>query len=258
MKKIVFLLLLILLGGCSLKQTETSFFAMDTFMTISLLGSEEDAKAAEDEIKRLDKLLRYDSIDVDNEETKNLIDFSSKVSHFTDGAFDITVAPLMELWGFRDKNYRVPDESAIADTLYLVGYNKISLMTEYDFGAVGKGYAGDMAREKLVSLGVKSAILSLGGNIHAIGTKPNGKKWRVGIQNPDGEGYIGYVEVEDKAVVTSGGYERYFESEGKRYSHIINPHTGRPAENDIKSVTVICESGALADALSTGFFVFAC
>lgn len=255
MKKIIFPLLLFLFCGCSLKTVKTDFFAMDTFMSISLSGSEQDAEAAEDEIKRLDKLLRYDSIDISNAETKHLIDFSNKVSRFTDGAFDITVAPLMELWGFRDKNYTVPDEASVTDALKKVGYDKISDMTGYDFGAVGKGYAGDMACEKLISRGVTSAILSLGGNIHAIGTKPDGKKWRVGIQNPDGEGYIGYVEVENKAVVTSGGYERYFESDGKRYSHIINPKTGYPAQNDIKSVTVICEKGALADALSTGFFV---
>lgn len=255
MKKIIFSVMLLLLCGCSLKTVKTDFFAMDTFMSISVSGTDEDAKAAEKEIKRLDKLLRYDSIDVNDFETKELIEFSNDVSFFTDGAFDITVAPLMELWGFRDKNYKVPNENAVGEALKNVGYNKISNKTDFDFGAVGKGYAGDKACETLISRGVNSAILSLGGNVHAIGTRPNGEKWRVGIQNPEGEGYIGYVEVENKAVVTSGGYERYFESDGKRYSHIINPKTGHPAENDIKSVTVICEKGALADALSTGFFV---
>ena len=255
MKKIVLPLLIFILCSCSAKTVKTDFFAMDTFMSISLLGSDADVQVAEEEIRRLDKLLRYDSIDVNNTETKELIDFSNDVSRFTEGAFDITISPLMELWGFRDKNYTVPGESALAKALENVGYDKITDKTMYDFGAVGKGYAGDKVREKLLSRGVNSAILSLGGNVHAIGTKPDGKSWSVGIQNPDDEGYIGYVNVENKAVVTSGGYERYFESDGKKYSHIINPKTGRPAENDIKSITVICEKGALADALSTGFFV---
>lgn len=255
MRKIILFLFLVFLSGCAPENVKTDFFAMDTFMSISLSGNEAELQTAEDEIKRLDKLLRYDRVDVNDAETKALIEFSNDVSRFTDGAFDITVAPLMELWGFRDKNYRVPEEEAVAEALKSVGYNKISNDTRYDFGAVGKGYAGDVVCERLISRGVNSAILSLGGNVHAIGRRPSGEKWRVGIQNPDGEGYAGYVSVENKAVVTSGGYERYFESDGEKYSHIINPKTGRPADNDIKSVTVICEKGALADALSTGFFV---
>lgn len=255
MKKLLIIVCLVLLCGCSPKPVETSFFAMDTFMSMSVYGTDKDAFAAEEEVKRLDNLLKYDSININEAETKLLAERSYEISDFAEGAFDITVAPLMELWGFRDKSYKVPEETEINEALKNVGYNKISHSTEYDFGAIGKGYAGDRAREILLDRGVKSGILSLGGNVHAIGTKPDGSPWRVGIQNPDDEGYIGYVEVADKAVVTSGGYERYFESDGKKYSHIINPKTGSPADNDIKSVTVICERGALADALSTAFFV---
>ncbi len=255
MKRIFIIMCLLFLSGCSSKTVEISFFAMDTFMSISLSGTEEDVAAAKEEINRLDKLLGYDSIDINNPETKLLTENAYKISRFTNGAFDITVAPLMEIWGFRDKNYKVPGEGEIREALKNVGYNKLSPDTEYDFGAIGKGYAGDRAREILLERGVSSGILSLGGNVHAVGAKPDGSMWKVGIQNPDGEGYIGYVNIEDKAVVTSGGYERYFESAGKKYSHIINPKTGRPADGDIKSVTVISENGALADALSTAFYV---
>ena len=194
MKKILIIACLILLGGCSAKSVETSFFAMDTYMSISLSGTDEDALAAEEEIKRLDMLLKYDSINMSEAETELLAEKSYEISRFTDGAFDITVAPVMELWGFRDKNYRVPEEREIKEALKTVGYNKISQGTKYDFGAIGKGYAGDKVSEILKKRSVKSGILSLGGNVHAIGTKPDGSLWKVGIQNPDREGYVGYVK----------------------------------------------------------------
>ena len=132
---------------------------------------------------------------------------------------------------------------------------------QLDFGAVGKGYAGDRAAEILKKNGIKSAILDFGGNIQTIGNKPDGSAWTVGIKNPwaaaeGGNAVACGVKIRDKAVITSGGYERFFIGEdGKKYIHIFDGKTGRPVENDLESVTIICEKGLYGDALSTSLFV---
>lgn len=252
---IVLCLLFAVLCGCSQRMKNDEFFAMDTYMSISLNGDEEDIQAVKEEIYRLDALLGWDSMDISDPELKSLAEESKKISEFTNGAFDITVAPLLEIWGFRSKNYKIPSSVEIQKALDTVGYNKESENRQFDFGAVAKGYAGDKIRQILIHRGVESAIVSLGGNVVAIGRNNNGRLWKVGIKDPQGQGYIGYVEVEDACVVTSGGYERFFESDGKRYSHIINPKTGWPAGDGIGSVTVVSENGTLADALSTAFYV---
>lgn len=249
-KILLITLFALFLTGCT-NEVKDDFFAMDTYMTSTIYGNQADSEAVKSEIYRLDSLLKWDRIDVTNSEVKLLIDEAWELKEFTEGAFDIGVAPVLELWGFRDKNYKVPAESEINEILATKSDN-------VDFGGIGKGYAGKKVRELLVNRGVKSAIISLGGNIQTIGIRPDGTPWRVGIQNPDGEGYIGYTEVVDTAVVTSGGYHRYFETDGRTYSHIINPETGYPAETDIKSVTVISFDGAVADALSTAFYVMGC
>lgn len=237
----------LLLTGCS-NEVKDDFFAMDTYMTSVVYGTQEDSDAVKSEIYRLDSLLSWDKIDVSQSEVSELIIEAEELKEFTGGAFDIGVSPILELWGFRDKKFRVPYDSEILEALSLEN-------TSVDFGGIGKGYAGKKVRELLLSRGVTSAIVSLGGNVQTVGTKPDGKPWRVGIQNPDGDGYIGYTDVSDLAVVTSGGYHRYFEADGKKYSHIINPQTGYPADTDIKSVTVISQDGIAADALSTAFYV---
>ena len=257
MKKYVPVIILVIMLVCSCQKSLEShdFFAMDTYMNISIDGGEEDINAAKREVYRIEELFDRDNLDKNNPEVLNLIDESYKISEFTKGCFDTTIAPLVELWGFPDKKYTVPHESEIKNTLKKVGYNKNSPDAEYDFGAVAKGYAGDRVRDVLVQRGVKSAIVSLGGNIVAVGTRPDGKPWSVGIKNPFGQGYIGHVKAKDTCVVTSGDYERYFEHHGKRYCHIIDPKTGYPAESGLKSVTLISENGVLADALSTAFYV---
>lgn len=237
----------LLLTGCS-NEVKDDFFAMDTYMTSVVYGTQEDLNAVKAEIYRLDSLLGWDNIDVSQLEVSELITEAKELKDFTNGAFDIGVSPILELWGFRDKNFRVPEDFEIQAEL-------ASGNASVDFGGIGKGYAGKKVRELLLSRGVASAVVSLGGNVQTVGSRPDGNPWRVGIQNPDGEGYIGYTDVSDLSVVTSGGYHRYFEADGKKYSHIINPETGYPAETDIKSVTVISKDGTVADALSTAFYV---
>ena len=130
---------------------------------------------------------------------------------------------------------------------------------QLELGAVGKGYTADIISELLKGQGVTSALLDLGGNIQAVGTKPDGSDWRIGLKNPEGEGSLGVLSISDCAVVTSGNYERYFTGEdGKIYGHIIDPKTGRPAESGLLSVTVIAPEGKLCDALSTSLFVMGC
>lgn len=281
MKRIIAcILMMFLVCGCtqSAKPSTVQMFCMDTVMDIAIYGdnSEEALQAVSDELYRIEALLdrksdKSDIYKLNNHkevesETVKILEKLLKVSEKTDGAFDVTVAPVMDLWGFYDKNYSVPESDEIKNALKSVDYRNIvvkgdtiSLLNnaKLDMGGAGKGYASDKAVEILEKYEIKSAILNLGGNVYAHGRRSDGKLWRVGIANPfDADGKEALtVDVEDKAVVTSGGYRRYFEENGKEYHHIINPATGYPVESDIKSVTVISGSGIYADAYSTALFV---
>lgn len=248
MKLLIIMLSLIFLCGCE-KQEKADIFAMDTIISLEVYGKSSETAMNEmrSEIKRLDEKFKPDSDFSDDAETKALIKKADEISDFSYGSFDIRLGEVMKLWGFRDKNYRIPTESEIDAAL-----SEKSL----DFGGIAKGYAGDRLREICEENGIESGVLTLGGNVVAIGKRTDGNLWRVGIAHPENSSdYVGYVEVLDKSVVTSGGYQRYFEKDGKRYHHIIDPKTGKPSESDLLSVTVISKDGTLADALSTAFFV---
>lgn len=125
-----------------------------------------------------------------------------------------------------------------------------------DFGGIAKGYTSSRVMEIFRQNGVEHGIISLGGNVQALNSKPDNSSWRVAVQKPDGDGsYLGILSVDNKAVITSGGYERYFKQNGMTYHHIINPSTGYPSDSDLTSVTIVCEDGTTADALSTSLFV---
>ena len=128
---------------------------------------------------------------------------------------------------------------------------------EIDLGGIAKGYTGQKLTEIFRQYGVDSALVSLGGNVQAIGSKPDGSSWKVGIRDPEGsqQDYVGVLAVQDEAVVTSGGYERYFEENNEKYIHIIDTRTGYPAKSDLLSVTIVAEDGTLADGLSTALYV---
>lgn len=172
----------------------------------------------------------------------------------------------MELWGFPTGEYHVPSGEEIENLLPDVdgGTVEISGNTvtlgegqQIDLGGIAKGYTGEKLTEIFQGYGVSSAMVSLGGNIQAIGTKPDGSSWRVGIRDPKGsqQDYAGVLQVQNEAVVTSGGYERYFEEDGRTYIHIIDPRTGYPVENDLLSVTIVSPDGTLADGLSTALYI---
>lgn len=188
-----------------------------------------------------------------------LVNVCDSVSRSTGGLFDITVAPLLQTWGFYEGKRRVPSPEEIARAKQFVGYKRIhqagdTIMLEpgvkVDFGGIAQGYAADRAALILRQRHVKSAIIDIGGEVLTIGRSPQGRPWRVGIRNPRGKGIIETLEIEDRGVSTSGDYEKFFIIDGGRYPHIINPITGWPAQ-DFASVTVITDNATHADALST-------
>jgi thiamine biosynthesis lipoprotein len=186
----------------------------------------------------------------------------------TDGKFDITIAPIMRLWGWDTQEQKVPDKQDIETFLPLVNYRNIEISTlndevrilpgmEIDMGGIAKGYIIEIARRFLESDNIQSGLINAGGDIAIIGKKNKNEKWKIGIQDPftKGEHWNCYLLLEDTSIATSGDYERYFIEDDKVYSQIINPGTGLP-ENFNKSVSVICNSLEMADALATGFFSF--
>ena len=186
----------------------------------------------------------------------------------TDGAFDIAIYPVMQEWGFPTKDFKVPDDATLKELLKLADGSKIDYDNksreisfedagmEIDLGGIAKGYTSSRIMDIFKEYDVDSGLVNLGGNVQTYRTKTDGSKWRVAVQSPEDESqYIGVVDVSDKAVITSGGYERYFEQDGKIYHHIIDPATGYPAESGLKSVTIVSDDGTLADGLSTSLFI---
>ena len=187
----------------------------------------------------------------------------------TGGAFDPTIGPLVDLWDIGGDNSQVPSQETIDHARSLVDYRLVELNLEQgtvylpkqgmalDLGGIAKGYAADELVTIAQEAGIQQALFDLGGNIYAFGTKADGSTWRVGVKDPvqPGGSPALALAVQDRSVVTSGMYERFFEQEGIRYHHILNPATGYPVWNDIQSVTIVSKSSLLADALSTSVFV---
>lgn len=280
-------LLLLCLAGCTPqpKSYTADFFAMDTFMSITAYG--EDEQAAQDtavqleqRINALEPALSRTREDSDlyrlnhadgaacevSEDTYAAIEAAVQFAEWTGGAFDPTMAPLTDLWGINTDHAHVPAQAEIDAALTHVGYQNIELLgnnqvrllngAQLDLGGIGKGFATDAVAAMLD--GTQGVLATLGGNIGAYGENPNrdSGNWVVGIADPDDNAaFIATVEVRGLSVVTSGDYERYFEQDGKRYHHIFDPATGYPADSGLRSVTVIDESSTRADALTTALFV---
>lgn len=244
--------ILLCLSGCE-SHTRETLFAMDTVMDLQIWGM--DSKKAVQTVRYLltDLEVAWSAVDPDSAlqrddlENDPLLDRAMELKNRTGGAFDPQLGTVIAAWGFYDKSYTVPSQQQL---------NAVLAAKQWDLGGAVKGYAGDLAVERLAALDVNRAILNLGGNIQTYGEKPGGAPWSIGIQNPDGGDYLGVVSVEGTmAVVTSGDYQRYFEKDGVRYHHILDPKTGMPARSGLRSVTVICRDGLTADALSTALFV---
>jgi thiamine biosynthesis lipoprotein len=201
-----------------------------------------------------------------SEDTYALLTKCQKYSEMTDGLFDVSIYPLVKAWGFTTDDMHVPTEKEREQALSVTDYKKIKLLSgnkvqigknmQLDLGAAAKGYLSQKIMELFQTLQVDSAIVSLGGNVQTIGKKQDGSEFVVGITDPsDGTSIYGTLQVCDKAVITSGIYQRYFEENGKRYHHIMDKRTGMPAENSLSSVTVISDDGCMADALATALYV---
>ena len=262
--------------------SESEIFALDTAITLKVYGSKRVVvlKKLEDKINELDDMLSTgkETSEVSrlnrsgeavlSPTVANLVKRSLDIYKKTDGLFDITIYPLMELWGFPTKNYRVPSEKEIEEKLKLVGSDKIDFNEEtrkisfknkgmeIDFGGIGKGYITDELVKILTDEKVESAIINLGGNVFGFRKKPDGSLWNIAIRDPnEPDKYMAAIRLEDSAVITSGGYERYFEENGIIYHHILDPRTGKPSDSGLKSVSIISKDGTLADALSTSLFI---
>lgn len=274
------------LTGCGGEQKVSSqssqVFAMDTVMLLTVYGdqAQQGLDQAEQTIQKLEKL--WSATDENSEiwalnhsggnwvelseDTREILSRGLELCALTDGALDLTAYSAVQAWGFPTGAYRVPDETELEQLVGTIDYTQVELDDNQtrlpedmslDLGAVAKGRLGEVLSQDLKELGVTSALLELGGNIQTVGTKPDGSRWRVGIQDPNSQegGYLAIVEVADQAVVTSGDYQRYFEQDGQTYCHIMDPATAAPADSGVDSVSIVGSDGTVCDALSTALFV---
>lgn len=266
--------------GCSRPAPDSiSFYAMDTFMTITVYGKNSAAAltAAESRVHELERLLSVTDPDSEisalnacgyadlSPDTAAVLSAALELSRSTGGAFDATIYPVMHAWGFYGDSFTVPTAEQLAAATALTDSRRVSVSgntftlgdgQKLDPGGIAKGYAADELVRLFGTYGIDCGIISLGGNVAAFGQKPGGGQWKTAVQNPDGsDDYLGIISLTDVSIVTSGAYRRNFTVDGVTYHHIMDPHTGRPAETDLLSVTVVCTDGSTADALSTALFV---
>lgn len=263
-------------------------FAMDTIMTLTAYGDNADAGLdnAAGVIQAMDTMLdpKSDSSytsqinSAKGEEVvvppqvAQMLSVAFDVYTKSNGALDLSVYPLYEAWGeFKEDTGRIPSDTEIENLLKQLNFGKLSITefpgesnssvslpggTQLSFGAVAKGCAANYAVDAMRKAGVESGIISLGGNVQTLGVKPDGTNWVIAVDDPNDTGsYVGTLSVGETAVVTSGSYQRYFKVDGNKYHHLIDPHKGKPADNGLLSVTIICPDGTTADALSTAMFV---
>ena len=273
-------------GGKTAQMSEENvvtrdIFAMDTYMQITACGDAagEAVEAAVKEIQAIENRVSAEKEGSEiyqanetgsallSEDTAAMVSESLLLNESTQGSFDITIYPLMRAWGFTTQEYRVPGEEEIAEHLKKVGSENIRYDADsreltlldgakIDLGGIGKGYTSGRIMDIFKEYGVESGLVYLGGNVQVLGAKSDGADWRIAIENPKkDENYVGVIQVRDKAVITSGGYERFFEEKGEVWHHILDPKTGYPARSGLSSVSIVSENGMLADGLSTALFV---
>ena len=268
------------LAACGTQKRETlELFAMDTYMTFVAIGDGADDVLTDlsrtvntlesslsrtvdtSEVSRLNR----DGSAVWDEDGAQLLSWALQHSQETDGAFDITIAPLVSLWGITTDSPHIPTQQEIDVLLPLVGPEHLHLSGDtvtlddgcaIDLGGIAKGYASDRVAAIFARHGITSGTISLGGNVYVCGSKPNGQPWVVAIQDPRSDGYAVTVALTDSFAVTSGGYQRYYTApDGTVYQHILDPKTGYPVESDLLSVSILCDNGTMADAYSTALYV---
>lgn len=282
------LMLLLSLTGCGAeKESREEVFSMNALIDIVAYGRHAeqgiaDASAVYSSMEALlDPELESSKVyainhaggeaTVVNAQLAGMIQTAQTVSSRTDGALDLTLYPLIKAWGFLDEQFTVPDEATITPLLENVGMDRISLSpdqensgylltmpegTQITLAAVARGAATGYAISALRAAGVDSAYITMGGNVQTLGLKPDGSKWNIAVMDPnDSADYIGYLTLGETAVVTTASTDVSFTTRGALYHHILNPENGEPANSGLRSVTIICNDGQLADCLSTALFV---
>lgn len=276
----------ILLASCSKMLPPQTQLHMGTVCAINLYGDGTE-ELYEAMFQRLDELEHMFSVNLQDSdisrinnaagiegvevpvEVIDVLETACKIAQETGGAFDPTIGPLVRLWDIGGENPRVPSELEIQSALPLVDWTAVKIDREnctvflskpgmaLDLGGIVKGYAADQLVKIAARANVSQALFDLGGNVYAYGTKQDGSPWRVGIKNPQNPAAkpIIRLDVENKSVVTSGVYERFFEKGGMRYHHILDTNTGFPMDNGVLSVSIVSENSMLADALSTSAFI---
>ena len=280
--RFIFFFFILVLFSCSKEETSIlSFEAMNTFCTIKSSGKNaalvnQKARSCMQEIESFLSVTKEESdiYRINNAEvfpvkvssiTSEVVSYALSVSAKTEGSLNPALYPVTRLWGFTTGTLHVPSYEETSSALAFCDYKKVSVEKDcvfmekgmaLDLGAVGKGFAGDRILSLYKENGINSAVIDLGGNVQVLGSKPDGSAWSVGLRNPFGTGTVSLsVKVTDKAVITSGGSERFFYADGKKYIHIFDPKTGWPCSNGLASVTIVCPSGLYADSLSTALFV---
>lgn len=279
-----------LLCGCSVRPNEINQteLLMDTVCTIRVSGKDKEAAvnaafdkvadiakstdyySTESEVSRINSASAYEPISV-SQDVVNILTVALDVCNKSNGAFDITVAPLKDLWSFQSGDHIPPTDSEITQTLNLIDYTKLALdkeqntvtkhdsLTKIDLGGAAKGYAADCARDVLSEYDIDYAVIDLGGNICVYGKNPSTRdgSWNIGIQKPfSSSGEIAEtVNVSEGCVVTSGTYQRFFKHNENLYHHILNPKDGYPSNNGKSSASIISSSALLADCMSTACMV---
>ena len=238
----------------------------EIFERLAQIENEFSATLPSSEISRINSMAGISSVQT-TEEVLKVLDFALKTAWISDGAFTPVAGPLVDLWGINTDHQKIPSQTEINNALELVDFGCVGLSRNSVFlrkagmkinlGGIVKGFAADELCKILKMHGVKKAVIDLGGNIYVYGKKSDGSKWTVGIKNPESPSDVPLLRlcINENSVVTSGRYERYFETGGKRYHHIFDPATGFPAESGIVSATVISKSSIVSDALSTATFV---
>lgn len=268
-------------GYTSNKPYETTVFAFDTYMRFEIYGknAKQAVTAAEKLIYDMENeasvyksdsvIYKYNHAQTGDkikctDAVSEIIEKSIYINEITDGAFDITIYPLIELWDIKNTSVP-PSDKDIAETLEAVSSGNIEITDGYlikhentmlDLGGIAKGYLSDKLRVLMADYGIKKGIINLGGNVVTIGEKRKNTPWNIGIADPsDPNEAITSISAVDTNVITSGAYQRYFEYDDKIYHHILSPYTGYPAENGLSSVTICGKDGTLCDGISTAVFI---
>lgn len=280
MKKLLVVLIVLALAACDSQKLQTSTgFTQGTTYTVKYFGVERDLSYQIDSLllgfdrqlstyQQSSFISKWNRGEAANDfpgHFRTVIARSLELFVQTEGRLDITVAPLMQLWGFGGDVMEWPDSAMVDSVLQFVGSNKLKWdgkvltkednRTELDVNAIAQGYSVDVISEYLERWGIQDYLVEIGGEVRVKGTKSNNEPWKIQIQDPDKGLESIALPIRDRAFATSGNYNHYVESEGKKYGHTIDPRSGYPAESDMISASIITKDCMTADALATAVMV---